>query len=297
MNMSLDGVMKLTKPMKKAQAAAPPAMKTSMKKMGSPGTTLSAKRKLAQKVVQRGQRKGKGKGKGKADVRDVLKSNMKSRRGKIVPAKKGANNKGGNKGGKNWDSKGKGKNSGKVPVVRQNSSSSWYTGGKKGSGKGGKPSEKQGGGSYGKGGQSWGSSGSWNNNNSWDKDNSWDNWGGNNQSWKNWGNESKKGNDDRDFLRDSYSNKQYANRSHLPNNITRYKGSGKMIQIANCPSNLNKDELKGAFADVGDVTHVEIDKHAQLAWLVFNQSRDAYEAEHQFDGGEINGSTIKITIV
>lgn len=97
MNMSLDGVMKLTKPMKKAQAAAPPAMKTSMKKMGSAGTTLSAKRKLAQKVVQRGQRKGKGKGKGRGDAKDVLKSNMKSRRGKIVPAKKGANNKGGNK--------------------------------------------------------------------------------------------------------------------------------------------------------------------------------------------------------
>lgn len=37
-----------------------------------------------------------------------------------------------------------------------------------------------------------------------------------------------------------------------------------MIQIANCPSNLNKDELKGAFADVGDVTHVELDKHAQV---------------------------------
>ena len=25
--------------------------------------------------------------------------------------------------------------------------------------------------------------------------------------------------------------------------------------------------------------------------------KDAYEAEHQFDGGEINGSTIKINIV
>ena len=72
--------------------------------------------------------------------------------------------------------------------------------------------------------------------------------------------------------------------------------AGKMIQIANCPPNLNKEELQGAFGDLGTVLAVELDKTANLAWLVFDNSRDAYEAEHQFDGGEINGSTIKITM-
>jgi len=29
----------------------------------------------------------------------------------------------------------------------------------------------------------------------------------------------------------------------------------------------------------------------------FEKSRSAYEAEHQFDGGDINGHTIKIALV
>ena len=41
----------------------------------------------------------------------------------------------------------------------------------------------------------------------------------------------------------------------------------------------------------------ETDKAAKKAWVVFKDKRNAYEAEHQFDGGEINGSTIKIAIV
>ena len=63
------------------------------------------------------------------------------------------------------------------------------------------------------------------------------------------------------------------------------------------------DASGGAPADGGkraqslDLKVTDVDNRARTAWVLFKSKKDAYEAEHQFDGGEINGSTIKITII
>lgn len=84
-------------------------------------------------------------------------------------------------------------------------------------------------------------------------------------------------------------------RVEIPKAITGFKGTGKLIKITNCPVGLNKNELRQAFGDVGTVNFVEVIPEKKTAFLVFEEARDAQEAEHQFDGGEINGATIKIT--
>ncbi|CAD7932178.1 unnamed protein product [Amoebophrya sp. A120] len=89
----------------------------------------------------------------------------------------------------------------------------------------------------------------------------------------------------------------YGNKGHLPTTVEKYRGFGKMIQIHNCPTNMSQEELMRAFEEVGDVVTTEIDENANLCWVVFEKSKDAYEAEHQFDGGEINGRTVKIVVM
>ncbi|CAD7968710.1 unnamed protein product [Amoebophrya sp. A120] len=111
---------------------------------------------------------------------------------------------------------------------------------------------------------------------------------------------------EKDFLKDHYAKNENnvgsntgsnGRTTELPPSVAKFKGSGRLVQITNCPGNLAKKELKEAFEDIGTINVVDMNKPACIAWLVFEESKDAYEAEHQFDGGEINGSTIKIEIM
>lgn len=99
-----------------------------------------------------------------------------------------------------------------------------------------------------------------------------------------------------------YETQKYAERREradpmaLPKSISGFKGSGRVIRISNCPVGLNKNELRQAFGDIRTVNFVEVVPDKKLAFLVFEEPREAHEAENQFDGGEINGCTIKITV-
>merc|ERR1712112_555968 len=66
------------------------------------------------------------------------------------------------------------------------------------------------------------------------------------------------------------------------------------ILVQNIPKDLDARDLEEAFLEVGRVHHVEMD--GSRAWVVFSSSREALEAEHRYDGGQINKQTIRVSI-
>ena len=69
---------------------------------------------------------------------------------------------------------------------------------------------------------------------------------------------------------------------------------GKMVKVTNVPYDLTWQDVKDAFKSAGPVERVELDKG--VAWVKFSDARDASTAVKTYDGGEMNGRTIKVAI-
>eukprot|EP00397_Hematodinium_sp_SG-2012_P024091 GEMP01025077.1.p1 GENE.GEMP01025077.1~~GEMP01025077.1.p1 ORF type:complete len:229 (+),score=54.96 GEMP01025077.1:59-745(+) len=69
---------------------------------------------------------------------------------------------------------------------------------------------------------------------------------------------------------------------------------GRRILVENIPRNLDSKDLEEAFLEVGKVHHVEVE--GGKAWVIFASSKEAYEAEHRYDGGQINKQTIRVSV-
>ena len=109
------------------------------------------------------------------------------------------------------------------------------------------------------------------------KSDDWSNWKSNDRSSSNWKDESSGG------------------RSWKDNNKRDWDKDGKMVKVTNIPYDLTWHDVKDAFKAVGQVDRCELDKGT--AWVTFADSRDAVAAVKSYDGGDMNGRTIKVTIV
>ncbi|CAD7954287.1 unnamed protein product [Amoebophrya sp. A120] len=87
------------------------------------------------------------------------------------------------------------------------------------------------------------------------------------------------------------------NKDGIPHSLSKFKNSGKLIQIANCPIDIARGELQKSFEDIGKTLHTELCRVTQIAWIAFADKKCAGEALAQYDGGEMNGRTIKVTLV
>jgi len=75
----------------------------------------------------------------------------------------------------------------------------------------------------------------------------------------------------------------------------RHQGTfGRRILVDNIPRNLAAKDLEEAFLEVGKVQDVEVD--GGKAWVVFSSAKEAYEAEHRYDGGQINHQIIRVSV-
>ncbi|CAD7947111.1 unnamed protein product [Amoebophrya sp. A120] len=84
-----------------------------------------------------------------------------------------------------------------------------------------------------------------------------------------------------------------------PPAVQQYTGQNRMICFERVPPNIAEEELKKVFSEVGPITTLAIadDGSRLIAWIVFDDKKDAAEAEHRFNGGSINDITIKMTIL
>jgi len=83
-------------------------------------------------------------------------------------------------------------------------------------------------------------------------------------------------------------------RSRSPPNRARQGTFGRRILVENIPRNLASKDLEEAFLEVGKVQDVEVD--GGKAWVVFSSPKEAYEAEHRYDGGQINHQIIRVSV-
>jgi hypothetical protein len=83
-------------------------------------------------------------------------------------------------------------------------------------------------------------------------------------------------------------------RSRSPPNRARQGTFGRRILVDNIPRNLAAKDLEEAFLEVGKVQDVEVD--GGKAWVVFSSPKEAYEAEHRYDGGQINHQIIRVSV-
>jgi RNA recognition motif-containing protein len=67
-----------------------------------------------------------------------------------------------------------------------------------------------------------------------------------------------------------------------------------MVKVTNVPYDLSWQDVKDAFKSAGHVDRVELEKG--VAWVKFSDARDAASAVTTYDGGEMNGRTIKVTL-
>jgi len=88
----------------------------------------------------------------------------------------------------------------------------------------------------------------------------------------------------------------YRARSRSPPARVQKGTYGRRIQVTNIPSNLAPKDLEEAFLEVGAVEKVEVGDGGK-AWVVFSSSKEAYEAEHRYDGGQINHQIIRVSVV
>lgn len=65
------------------------------------------------------------------------------------------------------------------------------------------------------------------------------------------------------------------------------------IRVSNVPRNLDKMDIKDAFEDNGRVVKCEVERG--VAYVTFDNPRDAQQAVQTFDRGELNGQTIFVT--
>lgn len=68
------------------------------------------------------------------------------------------------------------------------------------------------------------------------------------------------------------------------------------ICVTNIPNNLNPTDLEEAFGAVGTVKSVDLSHDGSMAWVQFATPKEAHEAQHRYDGGQINQQIIRVQV-
>jgi len=75
------------------------------------------------------------------------------------------------------------------------------------------------------------------------------------------------------------------------------KGGGKKsVLVTNVPPSLNWKDLKGAFSAAGTIEFCEVSANGK-AEITFQTAQAARQAVDTYNGGDLNGRSIKVTLI